>query len=55
MGLQPMAGEEVEVEARLHRPSCPRWVPRKELAKHCAGLAPVLCSGPGMTAVLGLH
>lgn len=52
MGPQPMAGKEVEVEARLHRPSCPRWVTRKELATHFAGLAPVLCSGPGMTPVL---
>lgn len=47
-----MAGKEVEVEARLLRHSSPTWVTRKGLAKHFAGLAPVLCSGPGMTAVL---
>ncbi|EGW14955.1 hypothetical protein I79_018525 [Cricetulus griseus] len=54
MGPQPMAGKEVEVEARLLQAQLPK-VGCQEVAMHFAGLEPVLWSGPGVTPVLWLH
>lgn len=44
----------VEVEATLLQVQLPK-VGYQEPAVHFAGLTPVLCSGPGVASVLGLH
>lgn len=44
----------MELEARFLQVQLPK-VGYQEPAVHFASLTPVLCSGPGVTSVLGLH